>query len=141
MRSEHPALPISPPTSTNWQWWDVLHGAEAMVLETLASSCALSCSPSILGCNLRLGLLFRRGWEVGACSSPASISRRTWKPARGPAALYSLLRYVGGDGFARQTVGAMTCGASFVETDTGKNAPVHLDLAEEATFVTISYNL
>ena len=107
---EHPALAHFPTDfHTNWQWWDVLHGAEAMVLETLPPELRPIVQPIDTWVrNLRLGLLFEA--RVGGGSLlVSSIDFKTDLEAR-PAArqlLYSLLRYVGGDGFApRQTVGA-----------------------------------
>ena len=80
------------------------HGAEAMVLETLPPELRPIVQPIDTWVrNLRLGLLFEA--RVGGGSllvSPASISRRTWSPAAARQLLYSLLRYVVGDGFSRR---------------------------------------
>ena len=98
---------------TNWQWWDVLHGAEAMVLETLPPELRPIVQPIDTWVrNLRLGLLFEA--RVGGGSLlVSSIDFKTDLEAR-PAARQLLYPFcaTSADGFALRTVGVMTCGDS-----------------------------
>lgn len=98
----HPALAHFPTEAhSNWQWWEVIHGAAAMVLDALPADLRAIIQPidTWFECQ-RLGLLFEATVEGGkllVCSMDIASQLDTRIVAR--QMRYSLLQYMASDAF------------------------------------------
>lgn len=102
---QHPLFAHFPTSShTDWQWWDLVHGAEAMQLDELPAGLRPVIQPIDTWFSARrLGLLFEariNGGRVIVCSMDLKTNLDARHAAR--QLRHSLLRYMTGPDFAPQ---------------------------------------